>query len=53
MPAAECSASSAAAKPYESRQLRNTTNDSDRRGKYLEKFGLTCQMCKDAAIQNY
>jgi transcriptional regulatory protein RtcR len=30
-----------------SRQQRNTTNDSDRLGKYLEKFGLTFQMCKD------
>ena len=30
-----------------SRKQRNTTNDSDRLGKYLEKFGLTFQMCKD------
>ena len=30
-----------------SRQQRNTVNDSDRLGKYLEKFGLTFQMCKD------
>lgn len=30
-----------------SRKRRNTTNDSDRLGKYLEKFGLTFQMCKD------
>lgn len=30
-----------------SRKLRNTTNDSDRLGKYLEKFGLTFQMCKE------
>ena len=30
-----------------SRQQRHTTNDSDRLGKYLEKFGLTFQMCKD------
>ena len=29
-----------------SRQQRNTTNDSDRLGKYLEKFGLTFQMCQ-------
>ena len=31
-----------------SRNQRNSTNDSDRIGKYLEKFGLTFQMCKDA-----
>jgi transcriptional regulatory protein RtcR len=30
-----------------SRKQRNTTNDSDRLGKYLEKFGLTFQQCKD------
>ena len=30
-----------------SRKQRNSTNDSDRLGKYLEKFGLTFQMCKD------
>ena len=30
-----------------SRKQRNTTNDSDRLGKYLEKFGLTFQKCKD------
>lgn len=30
-----------------SRQQRNTVNDSDRLGKYLEKFGLTFQMCKN------
>ena len=30
-----------------SRKLRNSTNDSDRLGKYLEKFGLTFQQCKD------
>lgn len=30
-----------------SRQQRSTTNDSDRLGKYLEKFGLTFQMCKE------
>ena len=31
-----------------SRRQRNTTNDSDRLGKYLEKFGLTFQMCKES-----
>ena len=31
-----------------SRKLRNTTNDSDRLGKYLEKFGLTFLQCKNA-----
>ena len=31
-----------------SRQQRNTTNDSDRLGKYLEKYGLTFQMCKNS-----
>ena len=31
-----------------SRKQRNTTNDSDRLGKYLEKFGLTFQMCKNS-----
>ena len=30
-----------------SRRQRNTTNDSDRLGKYLEKFGLTFQQCKE------
>ncbi len=30
-----------------SRKQRDTTNDSDRLGKYLEKFGLTFQMCKN------
>lgn len=30
-----------------SRKQRNTTNDSDRLGKYLEKFGLTFQICKN------
>ena len=30
-----------------SRKQRNTTNDSDRLGKYLEKFGLTFQQCKN------
>ena len=30
-----------------SRKQRNTTNDSDRLGKYLEKFNLTFQACKD------
>jgi transcriptional regulatory protein RtcR len=30
-----------------SRNQRHTTNDSDRLGKYLEKFGLTFMMCKD------
>ena len=30
-----------------SRKQRNTTNDSDRLGKYLEKFGLTLHMCKN------
>lgn len=30
-----------------SRRQRNTTNDSDRLGKYLEKFGLTFQKCKE------
>ncbi|MBO5307584.1 MAG: RNA repair transcriptional activator RtcR [Lentisphaeria bacterium] len=30
-----------------SRKQRNSTNDSDRLGKYLEKFGLTFQMCKN------
>ena len=29
-----------------SRNLRNSTNDSDRLGKYLDKFGLTFQQCK-------
>lgn len=31
-----------------SRKQRNTTNDSDRLGKYLEKFGLSFQKCKEA-----
>jgi transcriptional regulatory protein RtcR len=31
-----------------SRNQRYSTNDSDRLGKYLEKFNLTFQMCKDA-----
>ena len=30
-----------------SRQTKTTANDSDRLGKYLEKFKLTFQMCKD------
>lgn len=30
-----------------SRKQRNTTNDSDRLGKYLEKFSLTFQRCKE------
>jgi transcriptional regulatory protein RtcR len=30
-----------------SRKQRNTTNDSDRLGKYLEKFGLSFQKCKE------
>lgn len=30
-----------------SRKQRNTTNDSDRLGKYLGKFGLTFQKCKN------
>ena len=30
-----------------SRKQRSTTNDSDRLGKYLEKFGLTFQMCRE------
>lgn len=30
-----------------SRRQRSSTNDSDRLGKYLEKFGLTFQQCKD------
>ena len=30
-----------------SRKQRNTTNDSDRLGKYLEKFGLTFLQCKN------
>ena len=31
-----------------SRRQRSTTNDSDRLGKYLERFGLTFQRCKEA-----
>ena len=31
-----------------SRRRRHTVNDSDRLGKYLEKFGLTFQMCQNA-----
>lgn len=31
-----------------SRKQRHSTNDSDRLGKYLEKFGLTFQMCKES-----
>ena len=34
-----------------SRNQRNTTNDSDRLGKYLERFGLTFQQCKDCLVQ--
>ena len=30
-----------------SRQTKTTANDSDRLGKYLEKFKLTFQMCKE------
>lgn len=30
-----------------SRKLRSSTNDSDRLGKYLEKFGLTFRKCKE------
>ena len=31
-----------------SRKHRSTTNDSDRLGKYLEKFGLTFSMCRES-----
>ena len=31
-----------------SRKQRNSINDSDRLGKYLERFGLTFQMIRDA-----
>ena len=35
-----------------SRKQRNTTNDSDRLGKYLEKFGLTFQNCKEGKVSD-